>query len=462
LSQEIKKIYKNQILSVIGIIAIQYMKGYEQEISGYITESLKLSSKNHFEEYKMYLINFLVRFEGNYLNREKAYKMIRFVLKNSQKNTENHIEATMNLGTYYKNLNKISTAIKIYSYVTVRASEKYPELKVRALLAIAMCHMLLKQYESAKISCFEAFNVSKTCRINKYDHKIYEYIGTYNMITGDLDVSAENYKKAIRIFSERQSTGDMNRCTVFLSNIYYMLGNYKEALSIIKSVLPSIQEMKSQEIEIRALQNISRIYYQIGKYDLAEENADKAIILSNYLKDDSKYFISLTCKINVLFKKIEMKKVSTFNQIFAIIQIFKNIKGKVLYTSISSVLNLMDYHAGFLRLVYKYKLSGNEKISREKLLVEILNKVNSEIDSYEKNDEHKAELIYLYCRLYKYAFDLSDKFEIEIEEIDKELKDNYNYRLIQIKEVYTDLYSEIKKILYINRLKEIAEFPLIV
>ena len=123
-----------------------------------------------------------------------------------------------------------------------------------------------------------------------------------------------------------------------------MQGKYDKAISTIKSVLPSIQEIKDHETEIRSLQNISRIYLKLNKYKIAEEYADKAIFIADYLKDNNQYILSLICKINIHFQKFNFKKIVAINQIFI------KMNDRIEYTSTKSIVNLIIKRVEALKL----------------------------------------------------------------------------------------------------------------
>ena len=386
---QLNSIVENLLEAILGLSTIYKEKGLINKERKFLIEGIKYSSKYDFYKIKMKSLNKLANLDVAFQNREKSLKIIKFVIKNTDHQSENHLKAKMLLGNYYKGKDNINIALKIYDHVLNRIKDQYPILKIRILTTIARTYLSINRFDDTKLYCEKAIKISNNNQIDNYDIKIQDHLGIYYFRTGDFERSIQCFKKAIKLSSERSNVVTLNRNSILLSNVYHMQGKYDKAISIIKSVLPSIQEIKDHETEIRSLQNISKVYLELKKYKISEDYADKAIFLADYLKDHNQYFLSLICKINILFQKFDLKK------IIALQQIFIKMKDKIEYTSTIFIANLISFRVKLLKLLF-----GHET-EKEKNIIDIFSKINSEIENQDSENEEKSELTFLYCRLYK-------------------------------------------------------------
>ncbi|NOR46328.1 MAG: tetratricopeptide repeat protein [Candidatus Delongbacteria bacterium] len=449
---QFENIVENLLHTLLGLITIYKSKGLIEKERDLLIEGIEYSTKYDFYNFKMKLLNKIVQLDVAFQNRERSLKIIKFVIKNTDPQTENHLRAKMLLGNYYKGKDEINTALKIYNHVLNRISNQYPILKIRILTTIARTCLSINRFEDTRLYCEKAIATSKYHHINNYDIKIQDHLGIYYSRIGYFEKSIQCFKKAIKLSSERKNILLLNRNTVLLADVYFMQGKYDKAISIIKSVLPSIQKIKDHETEIRSLQNISKVYLELKKYNIAEEYADKAIFLADYLKDNNQYILGLICKINIHFQKFNLKK------IIAIDQIFVKMNDRIEYTSTKFIVNLISLKVEFLKLLFVSEVKKVNRLSEEKKLINIFNRINSEIEYYDTENEEKAELTFLYCSLYQYIFDHAKKTKVNVTSIEKVIKDNYMLNKKNTIELYTKLYSKIPNVLYKNRLKELEKF----
>lgn len=341
---QLRYIIESLLNAILGLITIYKVKGMVDEERSLLTDGIKYSSKYKFHEFKMKFFNELADLDVAFQNREKALKLIKFVIRNESSISENYLRAKMLLGNYYKGKDNINIALKIYSHVLDRIEDRYPILKVLILTTIARTYLSINRFEDTKLYCEKAIETSKYHHIDIYDIKIQDHLGVYYFRIDDFERSIQCFKKAIKLSSERNDVVLFNRNTVLLANVYHMQGKYDKAISIIKSVLPSVQKIKDHETEIRSLQSISKIYLELKKYKVSEDYADKAIFLADYLKDHNQYILSLICKINIHFQKFNLKKIIAINQIFI------RMNDRIEYTSTKSIVSLINKRVKALKL----------------------------------------------------------------------------------------------------------------
>ncbi|NOR46359.1 MAG: helix-turn-helix domain-containing protein [Candidatus Delongbacteria bacterium] len=449
----LNNIVSNLIASLSGLSYSFKLKGFNQKEISYLEESIELSEKYDFIENEIILKNMLVFCYTPYQDKDKALELVRYIIKHPQINKEQDLIAKINIGMYYFEKSNFKIAENIYVALLEKIGKQYPELRTIVLLNLSTIDLFTNRLSEAFSYLEEAKECIKANNILKYGINLNDNFGLYYAKNQMSEKAIEYFKKAIKLSKKRGNVVFINRSTRNLGNIYNILGKYDKAIISFKSILLSIQESQEYKGLITLLLYISGTYFNLKKYKISENYAEKAIFLSNVLKNDLLYFCSLIYMINIHIEQLDIKK------IVAILQIFINMKDKIKNSSTKFIIKIITYKSEFLKLLFNHKLTKKEILLREEKIIDIFNEIDSDIEYYKDNNDQKAELTFLYCKLYKYLYDHSKKQKIKIEMIEGIIKDSYILHKKNATEIYTTLSSQAEDVLYKKRLKEIEQFP---
>ena len=449
----LKKIVLHLINSLSGLSYSYKLRGLYVKRDSYLKEAIELSEKYEFIEHELRLKNKLALYYALYQDKTKALGLIRYIIKHPQINKEQYFIVKITIGTYFFGKSNFKIAENVFSKILNEMGEQYPELKIRTLLNLTVLKIYTFRLDEIIYFLNEAVKCAKVNKIEKYNIRLNDHLGIYYSMNLMAEKSVKYYKKAIKLSSERGDVIFLNRSRANLGNLYKTIGKNDKAISIFKSILSSSQENKDYGNEISLLLNITRIYFDLKKYEIAEQYADKALFLSDISKASYLYFRSLIFKFDIHIEQLNIKSIVTIHQLLS------KKRDQIENSSLDFLLKIINYNVEFLKLLFNYKLSKSKVLLREKHILDIFNRINLDIEKYKENNEQKAELTYLYCRLYKYLFNHSKKQKIKLKDIEEIVKDNY----ILNKNVATDLYitlsSKSLNVFYKNRLEEIKEFP---
>ena len=448
----LKNIVSNLISSLSGLSYSYKLKGLLLKEISCLEEGIELSEKYDLIENEINLKNMLAICYASYQNRDKALELIRYIIKHPQTNKEQNLRAKITIGSYYFGKSKFTIAENIYTKLLEKIGEQYPEFRIIILLNLATTNLVSFKSSKAIPHIKKAEKCAIIHKIHKHDIRINDLTAICHTIDHMPLKAIEHYRKAIKLSVKRGEVVLQKRSEVNLGNLYTFIGKYKNAITIFKSILTHTHKIENYTHEITLLRNVSVIYLNLKKYKIANKYAEKAIFLSSILKNDLQYFLSLISKINIHIEQLDIKK------IMAIYPIFINMNDKIEFPDKKYLINSLSYKIETLKLLFSYKLSKSERLSREKYLIYIFNKLNVDINN-SVNDEDLAELTHLYCRLFKYLYDYSKQQKINIKPIEESVKESYIHNKKIATELYTTLHSKTPNIIYKLRLKKIEKLP---
>ncbi|NOR44531.1 MAG: helix-turn-helix domain-containing protein [Candidatus Delongbacteria bacterium] len=391
----------------------------------------------------------------------KAYKLLNDILADTQTDKKQFFTAKITLASYYKVHNRLRKAISTYKNVIGEIGDQYPELKIQALLQFNMIYLFTNNsldiypHKSLDIRSYlqDAIDCSKKMNTSKFDIQINQHLGVNYAINGEFEESEKYLKKTITASINEGHVIFQYRTFIKLGEVYLIQGKYNKALTSIKSILNFVQNVNDYTSEISAYQSLSELYLDLKKYKISEEYADKAIFISKFLNYNERFILSMICKINIYIEQLKI------NNIINTFQLLKKYISKTEYPTTKFTLDIISHKVEFLKTIYSLLDTNVSTSNKEKHIIDILDQVNSKINKTSKKYKIKAELSFLYCKLFKYLFDFAEKNGYSIKHMISQIKDQYLYNLKITKELYSTLSIEFPRIQYINRLEEIKNFP---
>jgi tetratricopeptide (TPR) repeat protein len=202
----------------------------------------------------------------------------------------------LNLGDYYKQINKDS--VLFYYKGSIRLAEKsqLPVQQITACLNLGAYYLILSDYQSA-IECFRSsYEINSKLKDKKYDYSIYSNMGMYYHYTTSFDSAAIFYSKALNSARETSSKKDVSDIFNKLGSLNSDRGNYPEAINYYNQAITISKEINDEKSLARYYNNLSIVYQRQGSYEQALEYAFSALRLLE--KQNYQYGVA-SCLINI-------------------------------------------------------------------------------------------------------------------------------------------------------------------
>lgn len=230
---------KIKLLVLNNLVDIYFLKGELEKSKFYLEEyqrdAIKLQDNYHVIQGKVFLLDFYYRTS----EIELAFKEIKEIEKIAQNN--NYIEG-----------------------------------KIIALSTRARFCLFNENIKYCKNQLEEAIRLSEISGIRIHLGDIYNRLGLYYFLQGDIELAIRNYKESIRLHQENKNHIGATKPINNIGSIYADNGNSKEAMVHYEKGLKIANKYGFQEVEISFLSNIAEIYIANHEFDKALEYIQKS------------------------------------------------------------------------------------------------------------------------------------------------------------------------------------------
>lgn len=146
--------------------------------------------------------------------------------------------------------------------------------------------------EESESLVLEALDIAKKLDKPELNIQAYEKLGWLSFHNNDWGLSIESYQNALELCQKFNKKEKELKLTNIIGALYQKSENYFIALGYYHAAQDLVQEGSKEQSKL--LNNLALIYERMGKRDLAEENFEKSLRISQELGDTSavgtKYF----------------------------------------------------------------------------------------------------------------------------------------------------------------------------
>lgn len=184
---------------------------------------------------------------------------------------------------YFKN--NFSLALGYFNKALDLAKEVNNDLlKAQCLERLASLHLTTGDSNLALKLYFESLSIFEVLNDQKGMAKVYNILSIYKAETGEFELAQEYLRKSLAIHEVLLDSHNIIENKANLGYVYELLGETDAALDIYTRLIPEIQDDHTLSV---LYYNISSIYQDRSKKEIAMDYLLKAIILSETLNDQA-------------------------------------------------------------------------------------------------------------------------------------------------------------------------------
>lgn len=156
---------------------------------------------------------------------------------------------------------------------------------VRAFGIMGNLFYLKENFSKANDYYFKALTISEKMDDKNFTIKLYKYIGSTFWRIGAYSKALEYHKIGFQIYNQNRGDFDVTELYLELGNDYYSLGDFSNAKKYYEEGLSEIKKGGNRLLKTNFLSNLSSIYINERKYDLAVDLIKTANKLFDSLGD---------------------------------------------------------------------------------------------------------------------------------------------------------------------------------
>lgn len=210
------------------------------------------------------------------------------------------IQAHNYLGVAYRNLSLYSKSLEKY-LLALELSEKHEVFEQRgyALINIANLYLFQKDYAEAKNYLIQALDQAQQLANYSMVGYCYVNLGRVHRDIQEYDLAEQYFNQASEIRRRLGDEYDVVAVELDKAEVLRLKGSLNESLKLFQSLVPDLMRLNDLRGLSRTYNAIARIHISRDAFDLAEENALKAIQISRdlSLKYDEKEALATLSRI---------------------------------------------------------------------------------------------------------------------------------------------------------------------
>lgn len=397
-----------------------------------LTLSRKIKDRERMK--KSYgLLGIQLYLAGDYVNAMKNYtKQLKLAREFGDKKEIS--TALLSLGVLHNELGNYKKSLKSYNEVIEICHETGEQLKqTKALGNIGVIFYKKGEQTKAMEYYSKAFDLSLKLDDKRQISRLSSNMGAIYEDMGDYIKAMECYHTLAEVSLELENTPWYLAALINIGNLYMNMGKYDKALSNFNRLSKTASEMGDDEKLSIALANTAEVYKAIGKQKKGEDYIDRAIELAQ--KIGSNYYLCsyFNLKAYLVLDRNKFTEAAKYN-----------IKAHTIAVEIERNDLFFDIRICKLRINYQNRIKQNDD---ENYLI-VAEQLRTMLDEVTDNSE-KAALNYELYKFYRETTPKSLSRKSLIDRIEKYKK--------AAETIYSDLYQQTPKILYINRIEEMKK-----
>ncbi len=316
----------------------------------YSEAAYELADKYKLTNYKAHSLNHIGSYYNYTGNYDRALEYFHRALPFYMAENDSLRISTVyeNIGKTHKDLGNYKEAIT-YLLKAADIMEKQDNVDIRPSIYITLGTVFykVKDFESMyKYLCYARQLIEESDDLTLEHAILYNELGNYNDVTGDVKASEICYKKVVDVsrrigWTLGESTGLSN-----LSDIYYQRGELDKALSNHLRILDIDKDIESSYGIVKDFSFISEIYLDKNMYKTAESYADSALAIAEEKSMASEVTSVLNLLSRIYYEQNRIK--DAFDTFY-------------LYHTYQDSLENLDYKKHISDLSEKYQLAVNER-----------------------------------------------------------------------------------------------------
>jgi len=194
---------------------------------------------------------------------------------------ENLVKAHSYVGVAYRILGNYSESTDYY-YKGLELAKKHHVLEQEgyAYINIGNLHIYQEYYNSAMENLYKALDIADKTNNMRMKAYVLLNLGRAQMLKKDLDNALINFEKALGLREEIKQVSGLAVCYKYMGDVYFDKQEYPQALRKYKESLKTVDNNSDKDLTSNLYIKIAETYMISENYNLAEENANRALVIA--------------------------------------------------------------------------------------------------------------------------------------------------------------------------------------
>jgi len=194
---------------------------------------------------------------------------------------ENLVKAHSYVGVAYRILGNYSESTDYY-YKGLELAKKHHVLEQEgyAYINIGNLHIYQEYYNSAMENLYKALDIADKTNNMRMKAYVLLNLGRAQMLKKDLDNALINFEKALSLREEIKQVSGLAVCYKYMGDVYFDKQEYPQALRKYKESLKTVDNNSDKDLTSNLYIKIAETYMISENYSLAEENANRALVIA--------------------------------------------------------------------------------------------------------------------------------------------------------------------------------------